>query len=1371
MFLLSVSTLATAKSEIPTRISFQNLLENKDITLGTVTAFLQDAEGFMWFGGANALIRYDGYEFKQIDYLKVEDGEQEKVPLKFVQALFQANDGEIWIATRTGMFRYNPKLEEVSQVKDSPSKSFKLSTTDLWQTQQLAAGEIVVAATIGLVVIDPQTEEYSLITPDTEGVQGMVGQRVNSVLIDAANPDIIWLGTEAGIERVTWSSKTFELFKPYKQNPQLVSANNVRDIVVDQQGHFWVGTANGLVYFDPESHQAQRFVKNPQDKFSLSGNDIWKLLIDSKGDLWIASDGGGVSVFDQTSNRFINHMFEAGRPGSLNSNQVRTVYEDLSGDIWVGNYPSGINFFDRSSSAITSYARVPSNPNSLSHSSILSVKEDHLGNLWLGTDGGGLNYFDRNLDQFTHYKHDPNNPASLGSNAVLTVFIDSEGLVWMGMWGGGAAYLNPKTQKVTRLPYDEQRAITGSVSESKKLNSAHVWSVRQDKNQKHIYWMTTHTGGLSKYNRNTETFTHYTTFPGDPNSLASNQTWTSFEDSKGRLWVGTNAGLSLLDRETNKFKTFTTNPDDPQSLSNPSVLSIFEDSQGRLWFGTDAGLNLFHRKGNHFTRYMKADGFNDDVIRQILEDESGTLWLSTNNGVSSFNPETKAIKNYNRESGRLVGGFHTESGIVSRRGEVIFGGVNGLRIFKPQELVANTNIPPVVFTDFKIFADSVQVGAEDGILTQALNHTSAITLDYKKSMFVIGFSALNYRDPGKNQYAYKLEGFDENWLEVGSQRQAKYTNLNAGTYTFKVRASNNDGIWNEEGATLKIIQRPPPWKTWWAYTLYTLLVLAIILLFVRYQKQKRKLVEEQNRLLEIKVSERTAELAQKNNDIQAMLSNMPQGLFTILPGGEIHPEYSAYLEEIFETKDIAGRNIGDLLFKNSKLGSDTLGSIDAAMFAILGEDEMSFDFNEPLLINEYETEIGGTSKILSLDWNPIVDNDIVVKLMISVRDVTQLRQMEFEAREQKRQLEIIGQLLNLSAKKYLGFEESAAAYIEANRQAIELNEKRDDEIVSLLFRNMHTIKGNCRTYGFKHLSNIVHEVESAYTSLKNDPGEHWDREKLLDDLDLVEKGIREYATVYRKVLGRDDESNQARHDGFWMPNAVMEKIQNLTEARDLDNLLPFVSKINSYTLENALGDVIASLPSIAVQLGKKAPAVHVNAQGILVKSAVLELLNDVFAHILRNSVDHGIEMPDDRIRADKDARGTITINAQIKGQQLHMTVEDDGQGINLKSLFEKGVQKNYWPLDAKLNNLEIAQTIFKSGISTKSAVTEISGRGVGMDAVKQFLKARGGNVFLQLEDKKPCAEGFVPFKLVITIPSGYFIIDQRNGDAIAVDAG
>ncbi|MES2675263.1 MAG: two-component regulator propeller domain-containing protein [Pseudomonadota bacterium] len=1337
---------------IPEKINFQNILENKDIAMGEVHAIFQDSEGFMWLGGANALYRYDGYEFRQI-YITFPNKPDLKESMHFAENIFEDSHHNMWVASRGGLLKYDPAKERLTRIEDDDNNPMKISTSDILDVVELPTGEILASSAIGLFVVDPATSKYTTIAVDPQKENGLHSSRVNSIFLDG--PDNIWLGSEEGIEKLDWKTKNFTLYKLTPENPSLIVDNRVVDIVADGEGKFWLATYNGVVHFDPKTLKTQRYVHDRNDRFSIGSNDVMRLLIDSQGILWTASDGGGLSVFDKEKNRFINHKFDAGRPGSLNTDKPRTIFEDKNGDIWVGNYPVGINFFDRSSAPIATYTNDKNDPTSISHSMAQHMQEDKDGNLWIGTDGGGLNFFDRKKNEFISYQHNPKDPTTIGANAVLATYIDSTGLVWTGTWAGGLASFNPADKKFTRYPFDRKRKMTERISSSPRLNSESVWSIREDKN--HDMWISTHTGGISKYNRETKIFTHYAHLDSDPESLSSELVWNTFEDSKGNFWAGTVDGLNLLDREKGTFKKFTHDPKDSRSISHPSIISILEDSKQRLWLGTNIGLNLFNPETKDFTVYNKKNGFIDDGIRNIVEDAEGNLWVSTNNGFASFNPETKKIKNYNRIAGRLLGGFSTDSGLVSKSGEIILGGIEGMRIFNPRDLSENKQAPSVVLTDFKIFSDSIVVDAPDKILTKAINQTDVITLDYTKSMFVFSFAALNFRDSEKNNYAYKLEGFDKDWLDSGNQRTAKYTNLNPGEYVFKVKGSNNDGVWNEEGKSITIIQLPPPWKTWWAYTLYALTILGLLSGFVYSQRRKRHLVEEQNRILEMRVREQTAEVRAKSKDIEAMLSNIPQGLFTVQADGTIHPEYSQFLEVIFSTADIAGRKASEFLFAKADMGSDSLDSVRTAIFTIVGEDKINFEFNQYLLPNEYGIEIGGKKKTLSLDWNPILADNIITKLMVSVRDVTQLRQMEHAAREQKRQLDIVSQLLNLSAEKYLAFEESTNRYVQESRKAIQSCSHHNQDVIALLFRNMHTVKGNCRTFGFTYLSNTVHEVESTYSALKSvENSASWEPAKLLNDLELVEKALVEYGHVYRAVLGRSRSAADQR-GGFRMPKDVVTKIRNYVVNRTVDEFDIYVDRLNGITLEQNLADIIASLASIAAQLNKRTPVVKLMANKILIKDSAQELIRNVFSHILRNAVDHGLETSEERIRAGKSEAGFIAIAANVQQKMLTISVRDDGRGLNIQSLFQKGVQLGKWNEHETPDIADIAALIFASGISTKDVVSNISGRGVGLDAVKQFLQEQGGGASVTLHPEKSVKQHYIPFELIVALPADLFV--------------
>ncbi len=527
----------------------------------------------------------------------------------------------------------------------------------------------------------------------------------------------------------------------------------------------------------------------------------------------------------------------------------------------------------------------------------------------------------------------------------------------------------------------------------------------------------------------------------------------------------------------------------------------------------------------------------------------------------------------------------------------------------------------------------------------------------------------------------------------------------------------------------------------------------------------RETIEEHNRTLEQKVEERTVELRQKNQDIQAMMQNMQQGLFTVVEDGKIHPEYSAFLERVFETSDIAGRNVIDLLFTDAELGSNELDQNRVAIESLLGEDAMMFDFNAHLLVKEYECYTQGKKKILSLDWNAIVNDGEINKLMVTVRDVTLLKELEAAAENQRRELAIVGQLIKLAPKKYLEFEKSARNFIQENRSNIQAAQDKEDELLSLLFRNMHTIKGNARTYGLVNLTDVVHDAENSYSELRKNPEVPWNAEKLLKELEQVESSLNEYSVAFRQVLGRDDSA--ASQGGAILDDATIDKIQTciaavhaeypaVAERKLLDPIRSALDALDSATIESMLSDIVGSLYSISKELGKANPKVKIRDNHLRVRNEAGDLMTSVFSHLLRNSIDHGIETPEARSAVGKPEQGTIELEANDQGDMVELRLRDDGQGINLDRLFAKGVEKGKWRADEQVSGQDIAELIFDSGVSTKEAVSSISGRGVGMDAVRQFIAQQGGEISLHLLAEKRSENGFVPFETVIKLPSRLF---------------
>jgi len=526
-----------------------------------------------------------------------------------------------------------------------------------------------------------------------------------------------------------------------------------------------------------------------------------------------------------------------------------------------------------------------------------------------------------------------------------------------------------------------------------------------------------------------------------------------------------------------------------------------------------------------------------------------------------------------------------------------------------------------------------------------------------------------------------------------------------------------------------------------------------------------------------KIQENAAQLKQKTADIQAMLQNMQQGILTVVEGGVVHAEYSAYLETIFETNDIAGRDLMALVFDDSAIGADARSQVDAAVHACLGEDSMNFEFNEHLLVNEVAKRMpDGREKWLDLSWSAITDEtDTVVRLMLCVRDVTEIRELTAQAGEQQRRLEMIGEILSISQDKFHDFVHSAKGFLSENERMIRQHERVDHSIVAALFRNMHTIKGNARTYSLQHLTNIVHEAEQAYESLRRaDGGPEWNRDALMDDLARVREAVDHYATINAVTLGRSGEPAQNGADFLMVERAHISESLRVLDGADpangsdwraaRDAVRRMLSQLGTQGIGDALGGVIESLPSLAAELGKPAPVVHIDSHGQRVRSEIVATLKNVFMHLLRNAIDHGIESSDARRAAGKPASGTIDIAVGVGGGELWFVLGDDGRGLALDRI--RGIARERGWIDAAseaaLSDEDVAELIFRPGFSTAQTVTEVSGRGVGMDAVRNFLKRDGGDIALRFTDDRVGAP-YRAFETIVSLPARFAADGATHG--------
>ena len=529
--------------------------------------------------------------------------------------------------------------------------------------------------------------------------------------------------------------------------------------------------------------------------------------------------------------------------------------------------------------------------------------------------------------------------------------------------------------------------------------------------------------------------------------------------------------------------------------------------------------------------------------------------------------------------------------------------------------------------------------------------------------------------------------------------------------------------------------------------------------------QMVSVIEEQNRTLEEKILQRTSELRQKTNDVNSMLQNMRQGIFTIVRGGIIHPEYSNFLSEIFETKQIANHSVFPFLFHRSDVGGDLLNQLEATVDSMIGEDAMNFEFNAHLLVHEYTKYFDDDKiKILELDWNPVLNADGQIdKLMVTARDVTELKALQRETEKQKAELDIIGQILSVSKDKLLEFIQTSKAFLDENEKLIEVTQTNDGSVVATLFRNMHTIKGNARTYGFSYVTDAVHMAESAYSELLRDPQTPWEPALLLEQLNSARACVAHYETVFKGKLEGFSSGNAPAGMDFSVLDNIAQAVDGVDELTAVSALKKSLSLVrdainaaNSEGLTDVLRGILDGVPGIAKQLFKEVPEIIIHDQAVRIKREVAPMLRNVFMHIFRNSMDHGLEATPHRIAAGKPQNGTIQLDVIRGNEDVAFVFNDDGRGLALQAIREKALADGKLAEHQPVTDEDIAELIFIPGLSTAAEITQVSGRGVGMDAVRKFLNKYEGDIKL-IFTGETSPTGHRPFKMHITLPSKFVV--------------
>lgn len=848
VFLFVVFTLLSYSQK---DIKFERISIEQGLSQSTVTCVFKDSRGFMWFGTEDGLNLYDGYEFK---IFKPIPGDSTSISNNTIRVIYEDSNGDVWIGTNVGLDKYCYKTGAIERYL-ADGKNGSLNNDNVRSVFQSKNGTLWIGTLGGgLNEFDYEKESFKHhVYPAPDSIQQLYND-IRSIYEDEEG--YLWLASYGGgLQRYNPQTDEYRVYRFQEEDSFSVNSSFTRQILVSKHGDFYVLTDRGLSTFDKLSGEFFTYKSDTANTTSIKNILPIGITEDLKGNIWIGYDGEGIDKLIPEKGKFLNYHNKPTNPNSLSNDVVRFVYCDYSGVLWVGTFGGGVCKYDMSREKFTHYPPNPNDLNAVSHKYVWAFYEDDEENIWIGTDRG-LDKFDRKTESFKNYPANPEDTNSLSNKRVWGICGGKTGFLWVATKNGLNRF-NTKTEQFERFFHDPDDKNT--------LNNNHARRVLYDKNGQ--LWIALWNGGLDKYNPETGKFTHHVIDVDDPYSINHNSIWALLEDKDGNIWTGGyNGGLCMRNKETGRFDVYMNNPEDTTSLSNNMIAALYQDSKDRLWIGTrGSGLDLFIPQTKSFKHYTIADGLPNGVIYGILEDDKGFLWLSTNNGLSKFDPENKTFENFTEEDGLQSFEFNGGAAYKCKSGEMLFGGIWGFNIFTPDSIIKDTVVPPVVITDLKILNNSVPIGKEFKgrvILKKDISQTNLIELTYQDYVFSFDFATLNFNMSDKIKYAYKLEGFEDQWNYTGHKRRfASYTNLDAGTYTFRVKGTNADGIWSEEGASVKIIIHPPFWETWW----FRITAFVLIVGFVfNYYRSRIKRIERQKIELERQVMERTEEIRKKN---------------------------------------------------------------------------------------------------------------------------------------------------------------------------------------------------------------------------------------------------------------------------------------------------------------------------------------------------------------------------------------------------------------------------------------------------------------------------------------------------------------------------
>ncbi len=869
-------------------VVFKRLTTRDGLSQNRIFDIVQDKYGFIWIGTEDGLNRYDGYNFKVFKNIP---GDTTSLANNFAETLHISKKGELWLGGQQGgLSRFNFEDETFYNYPYDHFAQNSISGNFVRDISEDKKGNLwVINANNGFDYLDLESNSFyfmSKLLPQ--------GYEINNefyTFIYQDSQERLWVGGQDKLHlfNVTYSSSGIPRLKPIKLMDQKFLAE-LTTIKEDKKGNIWLGSIeNGLLQFDNENNSLKSY-KIAKTAIDLSNLSVIDIEMDKSGDLWISGfysldkfdisveEGFGIIKINLENQQIQHFKNDPKDENSLSEDRVISLFFDRAGTLWIGTDLLGLNIYDNTLVKFALFKQDLQNKNGLQVEQIRGFHEDETGLLWIASAQGLVSY-DKTKKRYQYYNHNPKDKNSISSDITRSIYDDGTYL-WIGTMNGLNRF-DKKTKKFKTF-YLDPRANTSAQQFGNAVNSVN-YNILELESMPGYLWYGSNGGGLVKFNKYDFTFKNYTHDPEDESSLNNRGNFVRtvwFSKSRpNELWLGSISGIHILNMETETFRDYTHDSKDENSLSDNNVMHFYEDEEGYVWISTyGGGLNRFDPKSEKFMRFTESNsGLPNNGVYGVLPDEDGNLWMSTNNGISRLNKKTFEFRNYTTDDGLQSEEYNGGAFFKSSSGEMFFGGINGFNSFFPAQVLDNQVIPEIVITDIKIFNKSLPVGGESP-LKQQISNTQELTLAYWQNDISFDFVGLHYSNPSKNRYAFKLENYEENWRFVNNARAATYTNLDPGEYVFRVKGSNNDGLWNEAGKTLKLLILPPWWRTYWAYGSYVLLF--ILLIFAIDRIQRARLISKEKRRAEIAVLEaenkrQTQELEEAR---QLQLSMLPREL-------------------------------------------------------------------------------------------------------------------------------------------------------------------------------------------------------------------------------------------------------------------------------------------------------------------------------------------------------------------------------------------------------------------------------------------------------------------------------------------------------------